>query len=445
MLRLQVSDNRRFLVTEDGAPFFWLGDTAWELFHRCTREEAEHYLENRRQKGFTVVQAVVLAELDGLRAPNPYGHVPLIAEDPAHPNEAYFQHVDYIVDLAATKGIYIGMLPTWGDKVNLQWGKGPVIFNESTARAYGAFIGSRYRDHKNIVWILGGDRDEITDGVDYAPVWRAMAAGIQAGASGNPLMTYHPRGGRGSSITFHQDDWLSFNMWQSGHGMHDAPNWEMIAQDYALTPVKPVLDGEPCYEDHPVNPYTRQWQPEHGYFIDYDVRKQAYRAVFAGAFGHTYGNHCIWQMYLPGREPMALPLSSWKAALDRPGASQLIHLRRLMESRPFLTRVPDQRLLASEPGEGMAHVQATCDAEGRYAMVHIPNAKQTVEIDMSRLSGGQLVAQWYDPREGTAIEIGAFTNRGVQPFTTPAAGRDWVLVLDDRAMAFPPPGAHRGR
>src|SRR5829696_3180637 len=39
--RLKVSENRRFLVKEDGSPFFYLGDTAWELFHRLDREGAE--------------------------------------------------------------------------------------------------------------------------------------------------------------------------------------------------------------------------------------------------------------------------------------------------------------------------------------------------------------------------------------------------------------------
>ena len=32
--QLKVSENKRFLVTADGKPFFYLGDTAWELFHR---------------------------------------------------------------------------------------------------------------------------------------------------------------------------------------------------------------------------------------------------------------------------------------------------------------------------------------------------------------------------------------------------------------------------
>ena len=119
--RLKVADNKRFLVTADGKPFFWLGDTAWELFHRLNREDADKYLINRAERRFTVVQAVVLAELDGLNDSNANGDRPLDGNDPTRPNEAYFAHVDWIVARANALGLYVGMLPTWGDKWNKKW------------------------------------------------------------------------------------------------------------------------------------------------------------------------------------------------------------------------------------------------------------------------------------------------------------------------------------
>ena len=113
--RLRVADNHRFLVTADGEPFFWLGDTAWELFHRASREDAERYLRNRADRRFTVIQAVALAEFDGLHVPNFYGERPLRNDDPTQPNEAYFAHVDWVVAKANELGMYVGFLPTWGD------------------------------------------------------------------------------------------------------------------------------------------------------------------------------------------------------------------------------------------------------------------------------------------------------------------------------------------
>ena len=156
--KLKVSANKRFLEFQNGTQFFYLGDTAWELFHRLTKTDAERYLENRREKGFTVIQAVALAELDGLNVPNMEGEKPLINNDPATPNEKYFAHVDWVIKKAEEKGMFIGLLPTWGDKVDKQWGVGPVIFNPENAFQYGKWIGTRYKDYQNIIWINGGDR-----------------------------------------------------------------------------------------------------------------------------------------------------------------------------------------------------------------------------------------------------------------------------------------------
>ncbi|CAN5842915.1 glycoside hydrolase family 140 protein [soil metagenome] len=433
--RLKVSDNGRFLVQEDGRPFFYLGDTAWELFHRRDREEAVHYLDDRAGKGFTVIQAVVLAELDGLNTPNPYGHTPLKDNDPARPDEDYFKHVDFIVDQAAERGLFIGMLPTWGDKFNKKWGQGPEIFTPENARAYGRFLGERYKE-KPILWILGGDRP-IEDDLHEA-ITHAMAEGIRAGDEGRHLMTYHPSGGRTSATWFHEADWLDFNMLQSGHGRRDLPNHEMITRDYNREPVKPCIDGEPRYENHPIN-----WKPEEGWFDEYDVRKAAYWALFAGAFGHTYGSHDIWQMYQPGRSPISSARTPWKESLKLPASAQMRHARRLLESRPFLSRIPDQSLIVGGQGEGGDHVQATRSDDESYALIYISSRKSIV-IDLGKLGGESLNAWWFDPRDGSARKLDTFRREGRREFQPPYGGPDWVLVLDDASRDFPAPGQGQG-
>lgn len=436
-LDLRVSSNHRFLIHADGSPFFYLGDTAWELFHRLTLEESERYLEDRRRKDFNVIQAVVLAELDGLNTPNADGQRPLIDNDPLKPNEAYFKHVDAVVDMAAKKGLYIGMLPTWGDKIVKAWGVGPVIFNTENARAYGRFIGNRYRNRWNIIWIMGGDRDPS----GHEEVFRAMAEGIREGDGGRHLMTFHPPGERGSSEWFDRDDWLDFNMEQSGHGHRDGANYMMIDRDYALTPPKPVIDGEPRYENHPV-----AWKPEQfGWFNDYDVRQAAYWAVFAGAAGNTYGCNDIWQFKTPERQPMSLARGEWTSSLDLPGAGQMRYLRQLMESRPYLSRVPDQLLLNTPQPDGPDHMQAT-RGDG-YAFIYFPTGKQA-EINLKELAAASVRATWYDPRTGNTHKIGVLDANGSQMFTPPGIpgrGNDWVLVLDDVARHFGPPGTAASR
>lgn len=199
---LKVSSDGRHLVHADGTPFFYLGDTAWELFHRLNREEADLYLRDRAKKGFTVIQAVVLAELDGLNTPNAYGHTPLEDNDPTRFDEAYFEHVDFVVARAAELGLHIGMLPTWGDKWNKKWGVGPVIFNPENAEAYGGLLGRRYRQSP-VIWILGGDRSP--ENAEHLAVIRAMARGLARGDGGSHLMTFHPQGGANSAQWFHGD------------------------------------------------------------------------------------------------------------------------------------------------------------------------------------------------------------------------------------------------
>lgn len=446
--RLCVSKNQRFLVTEAGTPFFWLGDTAWELFHRLTREEAAFYFATRQRQHFNLIQAVALAEFDGLNTPNVYGDYALHDNDPTRPNEPYFRYVDELITLAATHQLYVGLLPTWGDKVNSrQWGIGPTVFTEENARVYGEFLGSRYKNFTNIVWILGGDRPAIVekDGVtdDYRALWRAMAAGIDAGAGKNtetsPLITYHPPGRTSTSHWLHDEPWLDFNMMQSGHGGGpDLPVWEMIERDYALTPTKPTLDGEPNYEDHPINPWPN-WDPSSGHYRDHDVRKQIYRSVFAGGCGVTYGHHSIWQFCGPRNPGINHTDCTWLEALERPGANQVQYLRALMESRPFLSRIPDQSLIVSEHGERGEQMRATRDAQGAYALIYLPRTRP-VQVNLTKLSGTQIRAWWYSPRTGQLNHIGLFAKKETSTFTPPGNGPDWVLVLDDDSQSLLPPG-----
>lgn len=433
---LRIADNRRFLVHADGTPFFYLGDTAWELFHRLNREDTERYLEDRRRKGFTVIQAVVLAEFDGLTVPNAQGDLPLLDADPLKPNEPYFAHVDWVVRRAAEKGLYIGMLPTWGDKVfKEKWGIGPVVFTSpEIARGYGRYVGQRYRSAPNIVWINGGDRR----GGGYEPIWDGLAEGLREGDGGAHLITYHPGGGHSSSEWFHDRPWLDFNMLQSGHSARDIPNYDAIARDYARTPVKPVLDGEPRYEDHPIN-----WDPKNGWFDDFDVRQAVYWSVLAGGFGVTYGCHDVWQMLTPDRKPVSSARTDWRKAIDLPGAGQMQHLRRLIESRPMLSRVPDQTVIEGDAGSGADHVLAA-RGEG-YAFVYVPTGKP-VGVRGDRLANDNVTAWWFDPRTGQATRIDDRPAAEVRRFTPPGApgrGNDWVLVLDDAAKNYPPPGASR--
>jgi hypothetical protein len=443
---LRISENRRFLVRVNGAPFYWFGDTAWEIFHRSNREDAEHYLKKRAEQRFTVIQAVVLAEFQGIREPNAYGDLPLMGEDPTRPQEAYFRHVDWIVSRANELGLTIGMLPTWGDKVGKTHGDGPRIFNRRNARIYGEFLGERYKN-ADLVWIIGGDR--AVDDREKRGTWRSLGEGLRAGDNGQHLLTFHPRGGDDqistSATVFPNDDpLLDFNMRQNGH-FNGTATWARIASDYARTPVKPVIDGEPIYEDHPIGFEAVKF----GYSTASDCRRFLYWDLFSGAFGHTYGHHSVWQMHSTARgEGINKPINDWHEAIDSPGAWQMRHGRALLESRPFLTRIPDNSLIVpasvpnAVPGAGTKFMNATRSREGGYGMIYSATSRGYT-LDPGALSGESLHFWWFDPRDGTHIDLGTFPRSKLVEVTPPNKGEDvdWVLVVDDATRDFPTPGS----
>lgn len=218
------------------------------------------------------------------------------------------------------------------------------------------------------------------------------------------------------------------------------PVWEWIEKDRKLQPAKPTLDAEPNYEDHPVNPWPK-WDPALGYFRDWDVRKQTYRSVFAGACGVTYGHHSVWQFWSPREEKINHADRYWTEAIDRPGAFQVGYLRRLVESRPMLKRIPDPSLLLEGQGKGSEHAVAMRSENGDYAMIYIPTGK-TVKVNFANLKGKEFVAWWFDPRTGKTKKIGCLENPKTWTVTTPTLGaeQDWVLILDDKAARFSKPG-----
>lgn len=443
--RLVVSANKRFLQTSDGKPFFWLGDTGWLLFKNLDRAEAERYLDDRRRKGFNVIQVMVL-HTAGDR--NAYGDPALVASDPGKPAVTpgsnpdqpeeydFWDHVDFVVDAAAARGIHIGMVAAWGSIVRNG------TLNEKNVREYTRFLAERYLAKPNIIWITGGD----TYGDRNTEVWRAMGETFRKLDPGR-LITFHPFGRTQSSTSFHNEPWLDFNMFQSGHrryGQDTSPNakeednWRYVREDYAKVPAKPTIDGEPSYEAIPQG--LHDWKEP--LWTDKDARRYAYWSVFAGSFGHTYGHAAVMSMRKTsaGRGPQGNQ-KPWVEGIQDPGAAQMQWLRNLVLSRPFFERVPDQTMIAGENGARYDYLIAT--RGNSYAFVYTYTGRP-FEVQMSRVSGAKVRAWWFDPRDGSAKEVGTLSNKGTHRFTppgNPAPGNDWVLVLDDVSKKYKAPGS----
>ncbi|MBP3359985.1 MAG: glycoside hydrolase family 140 protein [Clostridia bacterium] len=424
MKKLLVHPNRRYLMDEDGNPFFYLADTAWELFHKLTREDAEYYIGTRAKQGFNVIQAVALAEHDGLRTPNPYGRVPFHSIDgvfdPEKPDLGgkydYWQHVDFIIETAEKNGIYIALLPTWGDKFNQKWGEGPEIFTKENAYNYGTWIAKRYCNCKNIIWVLGGDRPIETDG--QREIIDAMGRAIKKNAPDH-LITYHPPGESSSTDYVTGKEYIDFHSTQTGHGLGAYECHRLLAATRQAEQ-KPFLDMESRYEDHPAcfnENYDFYWDAA-------DVRQNAYWAVMEGACGHTYGNHCIWSMntsiskYFP---------YTWKSALLHEGAGQMQNLKKLRLSRPYFEFRAAPELI----GDDKTVIARQSAGRGdKYAFVYTPFGNN-VKVYLDKLGNNPIKASWFDPRTGKTSVIGIMPPKEAL-FTPSMSGKeyDMVLVLD---------------
>lgn len=430
-------------------PFVWIGDTAWELFHVLDREAASYYLETRAAQGFTVIHAVLLAENSGLNTPNAYGHFPLLNGDPERPDLRYFELVDYVVNKAQDLGLFMAILPTWGDKViNNRKPAEADIFTEKNAWKYGSFLGRRYAG-KPVIWVLGGDRN--IENSRAAAIWNNMASAIRAESGGRQLMTYHPAGESSSAYWWHNASWLDFNMFQSGHARKAMPVYETAAWHRLLLPVKPFIDGEPAYEDIPIKfwLYTdKEKMPAYpravtdkdgiildtswfrdGFFTAEDLRRQAYWGVLSGALGYNYGNNAVWQMFEKGKKNVLPAMTTWRQALHRPGAMQIRHLRYVMERWDFSRLVPNQSLVYGINRSGPNYICAAMERDQQFLLLYTP-VWQRFSINLTSAKHPNFKALWFDPVAGKLIPSNTTFGRGIHLLQPPPGEQDWLLVLE---------------
>jgi hypothetical protein len=439
---VRVSDNGHYFVKADGTPFFWLGDTAWSIFNHPKPADVDVYLDDRAAKGFTVIQGVI-ALWDYNNRRNPDGQLPFLNGDLGQINEAFYTNVDSILDKVEAHGMYMAILPYWhknaGDRLSTEG-------TPEKMQAYCKFLAQRYA-RRNVFWILGGDSTAAGEaGVKIQHITDLEAQGLIEGAKAagvNKIMiSYHPTGRQSSSFWFQNSPWLDFNAIQSGHYIRTT-NFRIVAEDFAKTPAKPTLDMEPGYEnitDGLIRNNTNATR-----IAATDVRRSAYLAVFAGAAGHTYGCGELYEFWSPessGPLPGWAAGLPWRESLKLPGSSQVQYVRYLVESRPMLDRIPDQSLIVGDDLPVLDRVEAMRAADGSYAFFYTAAGKP-FQVRIGKLSGATLVAWWYDPRTGKANQFDTFSKADTREFTPPSSGigNDWVLVLDDAAKKFPPPGS----
>lgn len=442
--KLMISENQRYLVHENGTPFFWLGNTSWLMPERLNRDEVEFFLTEERRNGYNVEQIQVLCatptyNVFGQMAQNTDWDFTNIDKPDVY---GYWDHMDYIVEYARKMGIYIAFDCVWSSQLpNLDVEK---------ARRYGEFLGKRYKDKANVIWMIGGD----VRGDKGTEIWESLAKAIRK-EDPNHLMTFHPFGRTCSAWWFNDRDWMDFNMFQSGHRRYgqrggdgdytikddtEEDNWRYVEMSKpgfkndkfeVKGKLKPVIDAEPSYEDIPQGLHDNS-QPR---WMDYDVRRYAYWAVFGGCFGHTYGHNSIMQFMRPGVLASFFAEKPWWDAIKDPGYLQMKYLKALMTSLPFTDGQADQSVIVSKNGEKYDRIIST---RGNDYMLIYNYTGNPVTLTLEKISGKTKDMWMMDPKDGSLNYLGTTTDKK-KDFVFPAQGtkgQDMVLIIVDSTKKY---------
>jgi len=390
---IRVSANGRYFVDQNDRPFFWLGDTQWQLFRDFTLAEAEMILQNRKSKGFNAIQVMLTGVGDGTK-PNLVGQTPWVNDEPTTPNEDYFKHVDAVIQLGHQNGS-VFVLGVFHQQQTSR-------ITLANARTYAKWLAQRYRNVPNIIWTMYPKAEP-----EFVPVIRELASGLQEGDRGVHLIAVHPDPSPASSSFIHNESWLAFNMIQTW--AYYERIYEMVTNDYNLIPAKPVIMAEGAYEGG----------SEYGFQVTpLVVRKQAYWSYMTGGY-HSYGHNDSWRM-----------LPTWKSALDAPGACQMGVLKRIFTALDWWNLIPDQSIFADQESRDTKLNTAARSKSGDWVMAYFSN-QTTVSINMNKITAGSEVeASWLDARTGTQTRIGSFPNTGIRSFSTPVGWEDAVMLIE---------------
>jgi hypothetical protein len=431
---LKASASKRYLVDQNNQPVFLVGDSPHAMFVNLSVSQAGTYLANRASYGINVLWVEVLC---GSYIPNCRtdlsmfdGIVPFSAPgDISTPNPAFFSRIDSMVAAAAQNGIMI-LMDTWETGAEM-----PLLRSNGNTKAfnYGVYLGNRYKNSPNIIWITGNDFQTYTDSTDNALI-KNILQGI-ASVDPNHLQTTQLN----YTVSGSHDDALLLPLTSLAAAYTYSPTYAEIYKEYNATPTLPVFMEEANYEGENNtgnDPSTNKV-----------LRQQEYWSLLAGALaGQMYGSGYVDYFS-----------SGWQNNLDTPGVAQLRIMKNFFTARQWWNLVPDQThivvtsgygtLASSGPIHSNNYVTTARTSDASLVLAYTP-ASTTLTVDMTKLSGS-VTARWFDPSNAAfrSITGSPFSNTGTRSFATPGnngdGDSDWVLVLE-ASSASQPPGAPTG-
>ena len=448
---LKASRDGHSLVDQNNVAFRVQGDSAWDLLVTITASDVDTYLANRSAKGFNtlLVELVEHARYAaGSPAPaNRAGNRPFLSKlggggytgggdlaDLSTPNDAYFAYVDTILAKIAAKNmvalltpLYVGYgAPTTQSSANEGWSADMNANSAANCYKYGQYVGDRYRNQKNLIWVNGGDAFGLP---------AAMASCVQQVMQG----IKDGKGSGGSAV-------LQTTQWSREHLSSDDASYpvplnsvypslatvaSLCRSAYGRSPVLPAYVIEACYEGGSCAPTRAQ------------LRQEGYRAALSCIGGYLFGNGPLW-----------LFDSGWQAAMDAPGSLDWQRAGALLDGLGWSSLVPSNlgtlagTVLVTGGDDIASGGDVAAAASGATLLAYLPSTgtgTRTITVQMGVL-GAYARGRWYNPTSGAYTDLtgGAYTlaNSGTHAFTTPGNNgtgtNDWVLVLDASTAPTPP-------
>jgi len=438
---LQVSRGGRHLEDQRGVPFLIKGETAWLALANLTDEEQERYLADRARRGFNLVE-VMLTNHDYTLPPNPEppsnrkGEQPFLRRgDLAAPNDAYFDRAVAFVDRAAAHGMAVLLAPLYLGFDGGREGWWQELTSEANTRAvsagYGRYLGARFRDRPNLLWLAGGDFAPPPGSEGEARAF-ALLQGIRAAGATQPWTGHWNVGHQGGIST----DEALFAPAMELNGVYQyASPYRFTTRAFDARPPRPVFLLESAYEhEHPGGPL----QP---------FRKAWWWAMVSGASGVVWSNYFLWRCESArGRYEATYgetdhATSSWEAELGSPGTAEVMHLHAFFDGLPWERLVPAgtsgrPELVRAGQQSGEGHIGVAASAEGDLLVAYVPPTgaeRRRFTLDLSGVRRPAR-ARWFDPVAGTFGPEMPLPDAPEMEFQV--RGRnlsgldDWVLLID---------------
>ena len=425
---LRINVGGRYLEGQNGTPYLIAADTSWCMVNGLTDSEIDNYLAARKAQGFNAIQFMLMAKHSGCAvgggSVDRYGHSPFTTGDGdwSIPSEAYWARVDAILNkvkaqdmLALVTPAYLGY--TCYDSTQGWCG---VMNTQSVQRMadFGTFLGDRYKAQGNIVWIAGGDANPMVYAGMDAKVDALMSA-LAAADTSHQIVTGHAGRHVSAFQGFGTHAWLTMNSAYDGESCPDGSMASQIATEYARSPVRPLHSIEQLYDQEGASAAC--------------LANQFFWIALGGGVGQSYGNGLVWD-FAP----------AWKdqgTGINSPLALVHTNAAKLVRSRKYWLFAPDyaHSVVTAGYGSGVSTVAASRTSTGETVMAYIPVSGTVVTVDMTKVSGANATAYWYDPEAGSATLIGTYATTGARNFTSPGAAR--ALILDDASKQYPPPAS----